>query len=79
MTSDQAGALRQEMDEFRAQANRFGSAADDVSSWNDDVYSSQLKQIFEGDLAQLMNNIDACAQSQAKRAAIYEGFDEKDG
>jgi len=26
-----------------------------------------------------MNNIDACAQSQAKRAAIYEGFDEKDG
>lgn len=51
MTSDQAGALRQEMDEFRASANRFGSAADDVSSWNDDVYSSQLKQIFEGDLA----------------------------
>ena len=77
MSDDQVHAVQQELDEFRETARRFGIASEsEETASSDDVYSTQLQQIFDGDMAQLMRDIDACAHSQAERAALYQSSGE---
>jgi|Transcript_10755 hypothetical protein len=74
MSGEQIMAAQQELNEFRDAASRYGIAAegDDDATSADDVYSSQLQQIFDGEMRKLLSDIESCAKSQSERAAIYE-------
>ena len=76
MLTDQGRSIKQECDEFRQAAARFGHAAEgEQEASSDDVYSSQLQSIFDGDMRQLMSDINDCAAAQAERAALYDSIE----
>lgn len=76
VSGDDIGATEQELHEYMETARHYGIAAetaeDDAS--NDDVYWKQLRSIKEGDMKQLLSDIDACQAVEQERAEIYAEY-----
>ncbi len=58
------GANEIELNEYEDSAKKYGIASEgDAAAEAENVYLKQLQDIREGDLAQLMSDIDACERS----------------
>ena len=68
-------ATREDMQQYEDAAKTFGSQNLDQAA-GEGAIDKQLQQIFDGELKQLLSNIEACAASQAQRDALYAGLQE---
>ena len=64
------GLTEQELQEYKDIADRYGIASEEQEE-NYDVNFKHLSDIIAGDMTNLLNDIDACHQSQEERKAIY--------
>ena len=77
---NEVGAIQQELEEYRNIASQYGIHAEDVDlNENSDSNFQQLQGIKDGEMKTLLDNIEACSQSQKERADIYAGCDAEEG